>query len=121
MTTNEKQRLFSSLLGRFLVWIYATGKYEVVGGEWQRTQQQANADASSGIGIIHSLHLLCLAIDLKLFVGGVYKTDSEDYRELGEYWKSLHPLCRWGGDFKAKDGTPKPDGNHFSIEHEGVK
>jgi hypothetical protein len=32
---------------------------------------------------------------------------------LGKYWKRQHPLCRWGGDFQ--------DGNHYSLEHEGVK
>jgi hypothetical protein len=54
-------------------------------------------------------------VDFNLFVAGVYMTNSGAYKPIGEYWKSLNPLNRWGGDFT------KPDGNHFSMEHEGVK
>jgi hypothetical protein len=38
--------------------------------------------------------------------------DSEVYRPAGEYWKSLHPLNRWGGDIPG-------DGNHFSMSPDG--
>ena len=114
MTLSEKQRLFMRLLGRFLTWIYQEG-YEVIGGELQRGKLQAEANAASGVGIANSLHLKCLAIDLSLIVNGKYKTDTLAYSALGAYWKALHPLARWGGDFS------KPDGGHFSIEHEGVR
>jgi hypothetical protein len=116
MTLGEKQRLFAKLLGQFLVWIYSTPGREVSGGEWERSQAQADANAASGAGISNSLHLKRLAVDLNLFLEGVYQNQSEAYSELGAYWKGLHPLCRWGGDFKTR-----PDGNHFSLEHEGVQ
>lgn len=116
MTLSEKQRLFAKLLGEFLVWIYTQPGYEVIGGDWHRTQAQANANASTGAGIVHTLHLLSLACDFSLFLNGVYQTESEPHRPLGEYWKSLHPLCRWGGDF-----TTRQDGGHFSMEHEGIR
>jgi hypothetical protein len=112
----EKQCLFARLLGKFLVWIYEQPGLAVVGGEWQRSKAQAEANAASGAGISKSLHLKCLAVDLALFIDRVYQTESHAYAALGEKWKSLHPLCRWGGDFKSR-----PDGNHFSIEHEGVQ
>lgn len=115
MSLLEKQWLFAELLGEFLVWIKAHG-YKVVGGDWHRTPAQAVANASTGAGILHSLHTLSLAQDLSLFMDGVYQRESEPYRPLGEYWKSLHPLCRWGGDFKTRQ-----DGGHFSIEHEGIR
>lgn len=116
MTLGEKQRLFMRLLGEFLIWIYQQPGHAVAGGQLQRTKAEAAANAASGAGISNSLHLLCLAIDLSLFLDGIYKTDSESYRALGDKWKSMHPLCRWGGDFKSR-----PDGNHFSLEHEGVR
>lgn len=116
MTLSEQQRLFAKLIGQFIVWIYEQPGYEVTGGEWQRTQPQAEANAASGAGIANSLHLLRLALDLNLFVNGAYQADTELYRPLGDHWKSMHSLARWGGDF-----TTRPDGNHFSLEWGGVR
>jgi hypothetical protein len=116
MTLGDKQRLFMRLLGEFLVWIYQQPGLALAGGQLLRTQAEANANAASGAGISNSLHLKALAIDLSLFVNGVYQKDSAAYQKLGDKWKSMHELCRWGGDFKTR-----PDGNHFSIEHEGVR
>ena len=59
----------------------------------------------------HSLHRQRLAIDLNIFIRGQYCTKSEDYIELGEFWELIGGS--WGGRFN--------DGNHFSIEHEGMK
>lgn len=44
------------------------------------------------------MHKQRLAIDLNLFRRGEYMTNSEAHKLLGDYWKSLHPDCRWGGD-----------------------
>jgi len=115
VTLSEQQRLFSKLLGAFLVWIDSQG-YEVVGGDWHRTADQAALNAQAGTGIVHSLHTISLAVDLMLFKDGIYQTDSAAYEPLGEYWESLHSLCRWGGRFR-----PKQDGDHFSMEWDGVK
>lgn len=127
MSLGEKQRLFMLLLGEFLVWCYKND-YEVTEGEAWRPDWVAEIYAQQGKGIRNTLHTKRLAIDLNLFLDttkagdeDVYQKDSEAYRPLGEHWKSLHPLCRWGGDFKDAAGNPKPDGNHFSLEHEGVK
>lgn len=56
-----------------------------------------------------SLHHMGLALDLNLYKDGRYIMDDEGHRELGAYWKSLHPDCRWGGDFTSKDF------NHYSF------
>lgn len=103
------------LLPRLIDHAYMKG-YQLRGGELLRTDEQAKANAGTGIGISNSLHKLKLAIDLNLFRNGEFLGKSEDHKFLGEHWKSLHPLCRWGGDFK-----PRADGNHYSIEHNGVK
>lgn len=73
-----------------------------------------------------SLHYIGLAHDFNLWRRNsngvfVYCTLSEDHRDLGDYWKSLHPLNCWGGDFKAHDGRPRPDGNHYSTTYKGRK
>jgi hypothetical protein len=67
-------------------------------------------------GIAMSNHQVGLAVDLNLFKDGVYLQTTEDHARLGAFWKALHPLARWGGDFR-----PKPDGNHYSFEYNGVK
>lgn len=114
MTLSEKQRLFVKLIGQLIDWSYSNG-YELTFGEAVRTPLQAQANAAQGSGISNSNHLIRLAIDLNLFSNGEYRAGTEDYKPLGDYWRSLNPLCAWGGDFS------KPDGNHFSLEHNGVR
>ena len=114
MTLWEKQRLFTKLVASLISWAYENG-FELTFGDAFRSAEQAAANAASGKGIANSLHTKRLAVDLNLFLEGQYQTQSEAYRPLGIYWKGLHPLCRWGGDFS------KPDGNHFSLEHEGIR
>jgi hypothetical protein len=114
MTLGEKQRLFVKLVGQLIDWSYANG-YELTFGETVRTQAEAASNAASGIGIAKSNHLIRLAVDLNLFIAGEFKTDRDSYKPLGDYWCSLDPLCRWGGNFS------RPDSDHFSLEHEGVQ
>lgn len=116
---SEKQQRFSFLVGQLLLWVGNRG-WGVTFGEAYRTPEQAALNAQKGTGIANSLHTKRLAIDLNLFKDGVYKTNSEDYKEMGEYWESLDTDCVWGGRFKDSRGNPKPDGNHFSLRHDGV-
>jgi len=112
LTLGEKQRLFGKLVGDLLMKIYADG-YEVSIDWAYRPPFVAAYYASKGIGVRSSLHTIHLAIDLNLFKDGIYLMHTEDHLPFGEYWESLDPLCRWGGRFG--------DGNHYSIEHEGIK
>lgn len=114
MSLSEKQKLFTCLVAKLIEFAYAQG-YSLTFGEAWRPPETAAIYAKQGKGIKNSLHTKRLAVDFNLFKGDVYLTKSEDYRFLGEFWESLDPLCRWGGFFS------RPDGNHFSIEHEGVK
>jgi hypothetical protein len=115
MTLGQKQRLFARLLPRLLDFAHAQG-YEVSFGEFWRSPETAAAYARDGRGIANSLHVDRLAADLNLFRNGTYLTDTSDHLPLGEYWESLHHLCCWGGRFR-----PRPDGNHYSLEHGGRK
>lgn len=114
-TLSSQQCRFTELIGQLIAWAYANG-YELTFGDAYRDPRLAALDAAEGKGIVNTLHSKRLAVDFNLFIGGVYQPLSEKYEPLGIYWKSLHPLCRWGGDFR-----PKPDGNHFSMEYGGVK
>lgn len=112
MTLGQKQRLFAKLLPRLIDYIYGAG-YEVSFGEAWRHPEWAKEMARRKLGTTNSLHIERLAIDLNLFRDGHYLTRTEHHAEFGAFWKSLHPLCRWGGDFS------RPDGNHYSIAHGG--
>ena len=108
-----KQRLFAKLTANLISYINSQG-YEVTFGEAYRTPEQANWDAEHGTGIKNSVHCLRLAVDFNLFKDGKYLPNAVDHKPFGEWWKQQNPLCRWGGDFHILDG------NHYSMEHNGV-
>ena len=110
MTLRERQSLFLQNIALLIGWAFANG-YELTGGELYRTPEQAEIYAKTGMGITKSLHRQRLAVDLNLFKNGIFYTDTESHKPLGDYWKSLHPDNRWGGDFKNR-----PDGNHYKMK-----
>ena len=114
MKLSEKRILFSQLISKLVLWAAENG-YDLAYDQVKRSQAEANANAASGKGISNSLHLSGLAADLNLYIKGVYQETTEAHKAIGEKWKSMHPLARWGGDFTRKDG------NHYSLEHNGVK
>jgi hypothetical protein len=110
VTLSEKQRKFTLMVSKLIQWAYDHG-YELTFGEALRTQEMAEIYAKRGVGIKGSCHLLRLAVDLNLFIAGQYKTETKAYEPLGLFWESIGGS--WGGRFN--------DGNHFSLEHEGVR
>lgn len=122
MTLRQQRCLFTLLKAQLVVWVHNNlPGYELAENEVLRTQTQADANKASGAGISKSLHLLGLASDFNLYINGVYQTTSEAHRPIGQQWKKMHELARWGGEFKDSKGNPKPDGNHYSLEWEGRK
>ncbi|MGQ5792604.1 M15 family metallopeptidase [Serratia sp. IR-2025] len=113
MTLSEKQQLFTKLIAQLILWADEKG-YRLTFGEAYRTPEQAALNAKKGSGIRNSLHTKRLAVDLNLFINGQYQTNSAAYLPMGEYWESIGGS--WGGRFRDR-----PDGNHFSLEHEGVR
>lgn len=114
MKLSNKQKLFTRLVVTLLQKAHELG-YEVTLGDAYRDPRLFGAiGEEKGYGHKSSCHKLRLAIDLNLFTtDGKYLDKTEDHKQLGEYWESLHELCRWGGRFN--------DGNHYSLEHEGNK
>ena len=115
MTKNEMQHVFLGNAARLIRWMQEHYRgFWVVGGELWRTPEQARRNADRGIGSGNSLHLERLAIDIPMVdrEKKALVTDSGFYRPAGEFWKSLHPMNRWGGDIPG-------DGNHFSMSPDG--
>lgn len=108
-----KQAKFTAMLVELIRWANRQEGFAVVLGEVERTRAQAELNEAAGIGIVHSLHLIDLAADLKLFINGEYQTRTPAYEPLGEQWEQMGGS--WGGRFS------KPDGNHFSLEHHGIR
>jgi len=112
MKLSEKRVLFTRLLAELILWASSEG-YDLALDQVKRSEAEAKANAAKGKGISNSLHILGLAADLNLYIKGVYQETTEAHKKIGEKWKTMHPLARWGGDFN--------DGNHYSLEHNGVK
>lgn len=115
MTLSDKQKYFARMMTVFEAWVYSHPGWEMTDGEAHRPEEMAEIYAKMGIGIKDSLHSKRLARDKNFFINGVYQQETEAYRPLGEFWKSLDPNNRWGGDFHDSKGKPKPDGNHFEY------
>jgi len=115
MTLNEKQAVFTLKMAELIIWAF-NHNLPVIGSELYRTPEQAEIYAKSGKGILNSNHCKKLAIDLFAVDPdtGHVTWDEGPYQKLGKIWKTLHPLARWGGDFKNRDSV------HFSFEHNGV-
>jgi hypothetical protein len=97
--------------------IHSKPGYTCCINEVYRTPEQAKLYAQKGAGIRSSLHCLGLAADLNLYLNGEYLSDSEAHRKFGEFWRSIHPANRWGGDWDG-DGVADPgdnDGNHYEM------
>ena len=113
MTLGQKQRLFVKLTSLLVEWAYQNG-YELTTGDGYRDPRVFGKEGEKkGYGSRNSNHKLRLAHDWNLFKDDEFLTKTEDHKPLGEYWKSLHELCEWGGE-----GT-RYDGNHYSLRHNG--
>ena len=108
------QEKFAQLAAKLIQQADALG-YGVTLGEAWRTPQQAQWNADHNTGVVHSLHIERLAIDLNLFKNGNYLTTPDAYTQLGEWWEQQDPNCRWGGRFKNVDL------DHYSLSPDGVR
>lgn len=110
MKLSNEQFIFSDNVWKLLKHVYDKG-YSCSLGEAYRTPEQAAVYASQGKGIKDSLHCKRLAIDLNLFSPeGVFLTTVADHKFLGDYWKTLHHLNGWGGDWTTGDA------NHYQMK-----
>ncbi len=102
-TERMQQSLFAFLISHLIQWAYTQG-YEITCGDFF----DADNDGGHMKGSVHGYRM---AADLNLFKDGKYLSTTDSHRVLGEYWETLHPLCRWGGRFR--------DGNHYSLSWRG--
>lgn len=104
----QQQADFLQALCRLVTWAGAYG-YTLTLGEAERPKELAELYAKTGRGITDSQHRKRLAVDLHLYVGGVYQDSTEAHARIGDQWEKLDRRARWGGRF------PRPDGNHYEF------
>jgi hypothetical protein len=102
-TLRQKQSRFVRMIADLINYAYEFG-YELTFGDAYR-------DDRCAYGQPFSLHKKRLAVDFNLFRDGKFLAGTEDHRPLGEYWESIGGS--WGGRFN--------DGNHYSLEYEGMR
>lgn len=106
MRLSEKRVEFTRCIAILLAWAFEQGMRICFDRDGLKHMDGSN-------------HYKGLAKDFILYSDtGEYLTHVDHYRSLGEKWKTLHPLARWGGDFV---GENEGDGGHFSFEDGGVK
>lgn len=110
MTLREARVAFTSCIGKLIAFVDNIDGLECALDEGmdRKTARDPTSDH-----MLHSNHDIGLAQDVILYRDGKWLQQTEDYRQMGLYWESLHPLARWGGKFTHADG------NHFSFEWEG--
>lgn len=106
---SRKQWEFLQDVAKLISWVAEQPGMYVTGGELHRLPEtQALLVQRGSSKTTDGQHQKRLAIDLMLFIDGEWQQDTAAYKPLGEYWESLHPDNRWGGNFSGAW-----DGNHF--------
>lgn len=112
MTLGELQRQFARLVPRLIDKAHEMGYEVTLGDAYRDPRVFGQVGVRQGYGYPKSAHKQRCAIDLNLFKDGQYLQKTEDHKLLGEWWEQQHPSARWGGRFN--------DGNHYSMEYQGV-
>jgi len=117
MRLSEKQRIFTKNVAKLIKFAYKNG-YELTFGEAYRTREQQLIYVQTGKSkTMNSMHLNRLAVDFNIFIDGQWNQNWNQIKPLGEFWITLHPNNRWGGDWNKngiKDGFI--DTPHFEMK-----
>ena len=107
----EKQFKFTRMVADLIIKAYELGYEITLGDAYRDPRLHGQVGVKLGYGHSKSCHKVRLAIDLNLFKEGKFLEGTDAHKELGEWWESQGGT--WGGRFN--------DGNHYSLEHEGMK
>lgn len=113
MSLRHEQSAFAKDVNNLLTYIHSAG-WEISFGEVLRTPEQQDLYVKSGKSMsTKSNHLLKCAIDMNFFLNGELKTSKQDLQKFGDYWESLHPKNRWGGNWKSFQDCPHFERNQY--------
>jgi hypothetical protein len=107
MTTSKDQAAFLLDMCKTIQFATSLG-WRTTEGEFKRTPEQQKIYFDRGLSkTLNSRHLVGMAADLNfiresdgLYIGALKtKAALGMLRPVGEFWESLSPLNRWGGNF----------------------
>jgi hypothetical protein len=112
-TLRQKQSRFAFAVAGLIQQAYRLGFEVTLGDAYRDPRVHGDLGVRKSYSHPKSAHKVRLAIDLNLFKRGAYLEGSDAHRLLGEWWERQGADHRWGGRFD--------DGNHYSLEHNGIK
>jgi len=103
MNLSAEQNAFLGDVAKLIEYVYNKDSgILITGGELFRTMEQQKIYFDSGRSkTMNSNHLRRLAIDLNFIRNNAIISDKETLQAYGDFWKSLNPLNRWGGEFST--------------------
>lgn len=108
----QRQWQMTRMLPELINFIHSQGYECTLGDAFRDPRVFGKIGERKGYGESKSAHKQKLAIDLNLFKpDGTYLSKTESHKVIGAFWKSKGGS--WGGDFQ--------DGNHYSLEFNGIK
>ena len=103
MKLSEKQQLFTLNIARLILYAESLGYGLSFGHAWRSSEEQERLFREGLSKTLNSQHLSRLAVDFNIFQNGLLCLEWSKIKELGDYWESLHPQNRWGGDWNGND------------------
>lgn len=104
-STVKKQWQFLIDFATLVLWVRDNlPTYMLTGGELWRHEIMQDYYRKMGLSqATRSKHQDRLAVDINVFIDGVYRTDGGAHKEIAEKWKSLSPSnvsgTEWGWDY----------------------
>lgn len=100
LTLGEHQEQFAVHFAQLLTKAWELGFKVRLGEVLRPAEMQAIYVRTGRSKTMDSMHLKKCAADLVLLVNGVIAT-REQIKPLGDWWESLDPLNRWGGNWRG--------------------
>lgn len=101
MSLVAEQAAFLQDLAKLLAFCWEKG-FVVTGGELFRTPEQQAIYVKTGRSkTMNSNHLRRCAIDLNFFLNGALIQSKTVLQPVGDYWESLNPKNKWGGNWSS--------------------
>lgn len=106
MSLGKEQEAFSKDVLSLFTYLHEKGFQVRIGEAYRTKEQQEIYIKAKRSQTFNSMHLKKCAIDLHIFKGGVWLKAKGELQKIGDFWESLSPKNRWGGNWKSFTDCP---------------